>query len=237
MDGAYLGGTTTGINGIKVSTYIYKGSASAGKLDLGFLRNRDGSLLTQEDFDTIVAAVVGEASKKHNLEEAYAIADVIMNRANYTQETAAHIVKSSGIRGYNDESITRVSKNEMLNIDKGITNARAAVIDAFIGTVDSSNGAYFWDGKDIAITDRNDRLYNPHRDWGLFYTSSTHDIHHTGNILFPDIICYYELENGKQGGFRGKYNHIFDSTAAYGDTVFWKYNPDFMRAEGNKEYP
>ena len=49
-------------------------------------------------------------------------------------------------------------------------------------------------------------------------------------------MCYYELKNGKQGG-RGKYNHTFDSTAAYDDTVFWKYNPDFMRAKGNKEYP
>ena len=67
----------------------------------------------------------------------------------------------------------------------------------------------------------------------MFYTNPAHDIHHTGNLLFPDIISYYKLENGKQGGFRGKYNHIFDSTAAYGDTVFWKYNTDFMRAEGN----
>ena len=60
---------------------------------------------------------------------------------------------------------------------------------------------------------------------------------HTGNLLFPDIISYDKLENGKQGGFRGKYNHTFDSPAACGDTVFWKYNPDFMSAKGNKEYP
>ena len=106
-----------------------------------------------------------------------------------------------------------------------------------MGTVDSSNGAYFWDGRDIAITDRNDRLYNRHRDQGLFYTKPAHAIHHTGNLLFPDIISYDKLENGKQGGFRGKYNYTFDSTAAYGDTVFWKYNPDFMSAKGNKEYP
>ena len=31
--------------------------------------------------------------------------------------------------------------------------------------------------------------------------------------------------------------HTFDSTAAYDDTVFWKYNPDFMRAKGNKACP
>ena len=83
IDGAYLGGTTTGVNGIRISQYVYSGSASAGKLDLGFLRNKDGSLLTQKDFDTIVAAVVGEASEKNNVEEADAIADVIMNRAVY----------------------------------------------------------------------------------------------------------------------------------------------------------
>jgi len=60
----------------------------------------------------------------------------------------------------------------------------------------------------------------------LFYTNPAHDIHHTGNLLFPDIISYYKLENGKQGGFRRKYNHIFDSTAAYGDTVFWKWGSE-----------
>ena len=143
-----------------------------------------------------------------------------MNRAVYIHETAAHIAKTTGIHGYTAESRARVAKNDMLNSDKNITNARAAVIDSFMGTVDSSNGAYFWDGRDIAITDSSHPLYNHHRDQGLFYTNSAHDIHHTGNLLFPDIICYYELKNGKRSGFRGKYNHTFDSTAAYGDTVF-----------------
>ena len=61
-------------------------------------------------------------------------------------------------------------------------------------------------------------------------------IPNTGNLLFPDIISY-ELKNGKRSGFRGKHNLTFDSTAAYGDKVFWKYNPDFMRAKGNKACP
>ncbi len=38
------------------------------------------------------------------------------------------------------------------------------------------------------------------------------------------------------GQVRGKYTHVYESTAAYGGTIFWKYGQDFLRATGNAEY-
>ncbi|MGZ3337507.1 MAG: hypothetical protein ACXVBV_19475 [Isosphaeraceae bacterium] len=32
------------------------------------------------------------------------------------------------------------------------------------------------------------------------------------------------------------HTHVYESTAAYGGTIFWKYNADFLKATGNKEY-
>jgi len=34
----------------------------------------------------------------------------------------------------------------------------------------------------------------------------------------------------------GQWSYKFESTAAYGGTIFWKYNADFLKASGNKEY-
>jgi hypothetical protein len=33
-----------------------------------------------------------------------------------------------------------------------------------------------------------------------------------------------------------RYDHVYDSTAAYGGTIFWKNNPDYVKATGAKEY-
>ena len=41
------------------------------------------------------------------------------------------------------------------------------------------------------------------------------------------------LVNSKE---RGRYKSVYVSTAAYGQTIFWKYDPDFIKATGAKEY-
>jgi hypothetical protein len=42
-----------------------------------------------------------------------------------------------------------------------------------------------------------------------------------------------KLIDGKE---RGQYTDVYESTAAYGGPVFWKYGADFLKATGNKEY-
>jgi hypothetical protein len=34
----------------------------------------------------------------------------------------------------------------------------------------------------------------------------------------------------------GRYDHIYESTAAYGGTIFWKHNPEYMKVTRAKEY-
>ncbi len=98
------------------------------------------------DFDNMTAAVVGEASVQNILEEANAIADVIMNCSKYAKVSTTSILEEGKIYGWNEDSRNRAKKEMYKNADKGILNARAAIIDAYIGTVDSSKGAYFWEG-------------------------------------------------------------------------------------------
>jgi hypothetical protein len=35
---------------------------------------------------------------------------------------------------------------------------------------------------------------------------------------------------------RGRYDHVYESTAAYGGTIFWKFNPEYVRLNHAKEY-
>jgi hypothetical protein len=34
----------------------------------------------------------------------------------------------------------------------------------------------------------------------------------------------------------GRYDHIYRSTAAYGGTIFWEHNPEYMTVTKAKEY-
>lgn len=38
----------------------------------------------------------------------------------------------------------------------------------------------------------------------------------------------------KEGIYR--YDHIYGSTAGYGDTIFWRQNPDYLRYTRSGEY-
>lgn len=148
------------------------------------------------------------------------------------------IAKTNQVNGCNPSSQRVTAKGRSSNENSKLVMARKATITTILGSSrGKSKGAYFWDGADIAIADKSNIHYNPHRDWGVYYTDSSHDIYKTGNLLNKPVTKYYILENGKQGGSRGTYTHMFVSTVAYGGTIFWKKNPDYMRAKGEKEFP
>ena len=54
-----------------------------------------------------------------------------------------------------------------------------------------------------------------------------------------DITTHWQIKDkdGKtvNGKVRGHYTHVYESTAAFGGTIFWKYSTDFIKATGNKE--
>lgn len=97
----------------------------------------------------------------------------------------------------------------------------------FFSTCGARNGA------DISITDRNSALWNPHRDWGLHFSDTSHDIYNMRDILATPVQAYYD-----NGNPRGKpYTYKLSSTAAYGGTIFWKKGDAYKFASNFKEYP
>lgn len=143
-DGTYVGNKDDGIDGILVVKYQYQTSASCRLVEIGFLKNKDGSIMSIADYNKFTAAVYGETSG--NKDESYAIADVIMNRSNYSGRSPIDIIQNTGIYGYNESSQNAAMSGSKSNADSKLVQARGAVIDALMGNSDSSNGAYFWEG-------------------------------------------------------------------------------------------
>jgi len=177
----------------------------------------DTNLGSIGNFNSIVSAVYGESSG--DAQESRAIADVIKNRGSATQ----------GVYGNNANSAAAASTASTSNTNANLVTARAAVIGSMTSSVDTSNGAYFWDGADITT--------NSHNSWGFVYSDSAHDIYNTGNVLTAPVVTHWVNANGTQGAVRGTYDHKLVSTAAFGGTIFWKYDSAFRSATGNRAYP
>jgi len=181
---------------------------------------------TQSDFEKMTAALYGEAT--NDLDEMQAIGDVIMNRAEYANTSAnTEIEKDGQVNGYNASSRKTVTDNRLLNSDSKLNNARNAAMSTILGTSrGKSNGAYYWDGKDIQT--------NKHRTkWGIHYTNSAHDIYGTGDSKVGPFQAYWKPSGAKRGA---PWDHKLDSTAAYGGTIFWKLNPHYQNVTGSKAY-
>ncbi|WP_225969053.1 RHS repeat-associated core domain-containing protein, partial [Treponema pedis] len=193
-----------------------------------YLLNNDSSTLigTQADFEMMTAALYGEAT--NNLDEMQAIGDVIMNRAEYANTSAnTEIEKKDQVNGYNPSSQKVTSDGRASNSNSKLNNARNAAMSTMMGTSrGKSNGAYYWDGKDIQT--------NEHRTaWGIHYTNSAHDIYGTGDSTVGPFQEYWQPSGAKRGT---PWDHKLDSTAAYGGTIFWKLNPHYQNVSGSKAY-
>ena len=116
-----------------------------------------------------------------------------------------------------------------------MASAITAARNALDGDKDFSNGAYFWDGADIKTNDAK----HPKVKRGIKFTRPEHNIYKIKETSV-DITTHWQIKDkdGKtvDGKVRGHYTHVYESTAAYGGTIFWKYNADFLKATGNNEY-
>ena len=59
-------------------------------------------------------------------------------------------------------------------------------------------------------------------------------------VAKPVTRCWMSRDkhgNVVQGKERGKYSEVWVSTAAHGDTTFWKHDEDYLTAEGAKACP
>ena len=70
---------------------------------------------------------------------------------------------------------------------------------------------------------------------GIHITDPKHNIYGIADKKVPDEVWWTDA-NGKKTKLRGKWDYKYESTAGLGGTIFWKYNADFVKASGNKEY-
>jgi hypothetical protein len=107
------------------------------------------------------------------------------------------------------------------------------------GGADKSNGAYFWDGADIKSN------YGHHFKVkrGIKFTDPSHNIYEINESTKIEIMYKTTRSRDRASGKItvtreevGRYDHQYDSTAAYGGTIFWKLNPLFLKVTHGWEY-
>lgn len=196
-----------------------------------------------EETRLLAALCYGESSTANVFEEMAGIANVVVRQAKARGKTVKELLESdttfafAASDGNKRYAAFKKASDEATTKDAGMSNAVRAAQNALApaGT-DYSNGAYFWDGADIKTN------YASHAKVvaGIKFSDKAHNIYgieESGKL----IIVKWQKKNKKTGKIeetteRGRYDHVYISTAAYGGTIFWKYNPDFIKATGNKEY-
>lgn len=193
----------------------------------------------------LAAMAYGEASTKDDPDEIRALASVLMRQrdargySNMTtfvtqDKTFSYVVADGNVRY---KKLMRATEREIAN-DRGMAAAVLAAENAMAGGADASNGAYFWDGADIASNYAN----HPKVKRGIHFTAPSHNIY---NIVESKkiVIATKTIIKKSKGKIIsrnvvkvGRYDHVYDSTAAYGGTIFWKFNPDYISINKAKEY-
>jgi hypothetical protein len=194
----------------------------------------------------LAAMAFGEASSADDENEMSAIASVLVRQRDargYTdiatfaaQEPSFSFVVSDGNARY-----SKVMKALEADIakHKGMKAAVKAAINAINGGPDKSNGAYFWDGADIRSN------YKRHFKvrHGIKFSDPAHNIYNIPESTKVGIV--YKItkkKNAKTGQVTtareevGRYDHHYDSTAAYGGTIFWKFNQQFLDVTHARNY-
>lgn len=96
--------------------------------------------------------------------------------------------------------------------DAGMNTAFAAAENALSNGPDKSNGAWFWDGADIKFNDKKHFKVQQ----GIRFKVNRKVQHHKEELY--------------------RYDHVYESTAVYGDTIFWQHAPDYLKFTRAKEY-
>lgn len=193
----------------------------------------------------LAAMAYGEASSKNVADEMKALASVLVRQRNArgykdiptfaASDPTFSFVVSDGNARYKklmDASESAIAK------DSGMTAAVEAAKNALAGGPDLSNGAYFWDGADIKTN------YAGHFKvrHGIRFTDPIHNIYGIGDSTKLVVLKKMVVKKAKGTVVSkeeielGRYDHIYQSTAAHGGTIFWKHNPEYMQVTRAKEY-
>lgn len=203
--------------------------------------------MSQLDSNTrqLAAAAYGEASAANDSNEIGGIAFAIANRARaWGSKTVQQLFIADPNYAY---AITDGNKRydmfmkaseESIEKNPGMKLALDCAKKALENkTTDPSNGAYWWDGADI----KPKYATHPKVKDGIHFGDPKHNIYNLKESSQGEITIYWKVRNKKTGEevnskIRGSYTHVWDSTAAYGGTIFWKYDSDYLKATGAKNY-
>jgi hypothetical protein len=188
----------------------------------------------------LAAIAYGEAAVDDHPEEIAGVAWAFANRARaWNNKTVDALIKKDskyvfaiGNARYN--KLMKASEKEIA-ADKGMSTAMESARNALANKGnDPSNGAFWWDGLDFKINGE-----HPKRVKGFHYADPAHNIFDVEETKKKVRIEHWvsKKKNGKVVKTeRGRYSHVYESTAAHGKTIFWKYGDDFIKATGTKAY-
>lgn len=193
----------------------------------------------------LASMAYGESSMQDVPEEMLALANVLVRQRDargykdlmtFTKnEKSFSFVISDGNVRY--QKLMNASGSEIAS-NAGMTAAVTAAKAALAGEKDLSNGAYFWDGADIKSNYKHH--YKVRR--GIHFGDKSHNIYSIDESIALVIMTKTAVQkkNGevisKTEVEVGRYDHVYESTAAFGGTIFWKFNPEYVRLNHAKEY-
>lgn len=164
----------------------------------------------------------GESSIKNSYEEMAGIASATLRR----RDAARQQTVNSLVNKYKKFTYVIIDGNERFRKimcaadENGYKLAYKAARNALEGGEDFSNGGCFWDGYDLKTSGS----HHPKYISGFKFTDPEHNIFSTN-----------EPPPRKRKTNNGSYDYSYDSTAAHGGSIFWKYNNNFIKAKGVRQ--
>lgn len=186
----------------------------------------------------------GEASGENNPLEIAAIAWAVANRARaWGQKSIDELLTADPNYTYviqdgnpRFKRLMRASEREIAS-DPGMSIAVREAKNALTNKgTDPSNGAFWWDGLDFKTNFKN----HPKVKDGFHITDPSQNIFNVKEV-HQNRTVYWKIQDPKtnkeiNAKVRGTYSHIWETTAAYGKTIFWKHGSDYLKATGSKPY-
>ena len=174
---------------------------------------------TVSEIQLLAAIVYGEASAKINsYEEKAAIANAIIHKRNALHYKTVNelIIQQPGYSAAASNKVIRYRLVMCSRLESDYPELYDIAKNALsVYGYDYAEGACFWDGKDLKT------LGNHHIRYKKGYRI-THPNHNVLSVNPPPP--------GNFSAPYGRYDYTYESTAGYGETIFWKYTQDFIKA-------
>ncbi|WP_229669388.1 hypothetical protein [Legionella impletisoli] len=170
----------------------------------------------------LAAIAYGESSTMDNYEEMAGIAYAVIRRRNAARKSSvASLLKAFPSFSYViSDGNYRFRKLMCSDIEENFEKPYHAARNALYNGFDYANGGCFWDGYDLKTSGKQHYKYQH----GFKFTSPSHN-----------LFSINEPPHRRKETDLGSYDHEYDSTAAYGKTIFWKLNKEFLKAKRKKQ--